>query len=208
MPANHEREMFRTLDSSARDRLLNQLTLKLWLAANSLCGRGAGLLTWGNLLFFVQLFRIFYSFIFTCPSCCLCCLRVTLKESDRNLRFTTPFSIFFFCLPPAHFIPLQHAARAPRRKARDKKWHDGAENNCKYKDDGLLSRRGNKWPERPPRPQMLLEVVIWVVHRSFAKKKGPLAQVRVQWWPSARGNSSIKYCHNKLHNLITNSFFV
>lgn len=66
----------------------------------------------------------------------------------------------FFCLPPPHFIPLQHAARAPRRKARDKKWHDGAENNCKYKDDGLLSRRGNKWPERPPRPQMLLEVVI------------------------------------------------
>lgn len=71
------------------------------------------------------------------------------------------FNFFFPTYPtPTH----THTARAARRTARDKKWHDGAENNCKYKDDGLLSRRGNKWPEpRSPRPQMLLlllEVVI------------------------------------------------
>lgn len=99
--------MCRTLDSSARARLLKQLTLKLWLAANTLlggCVGGSSLLSCGNFLFFVQLFRIFYSLFFryTCPSCCLCCLRATLKESDRNLRFTTPFSIFFWPSPPSH----------------------------------------------------------------------------------------------------------
>lgn len=54
----------------------------------------------GQLLVFCATLLQFLLLFFTCPSCCLCCLRVTLKESDRNLRFTTPFSIFFSACHP------------------------------------------------------------------------------------------------------------
>lgn len=91
------------------------------------------------------------------------------------------FNLFLAFTPFTHFMPLQHAARAPRRTARDKKWHDGAENNCKYKDDGLLSRRGNKWPEhpRPPRPQMLpalRSLSEYSIDRWPRRKRATLAQ--------------------------------
>lgn len=97
--------MCRTLDSSARARLLKQLTLKLWLAANTLWGGGGAALCYhvatscflcNSFAFSTPFFRC------TCPSCCLCCLRATLKKSDRNLRFTTLFSIFFWPSPPSH----------------------------------------------------------------------------------------------------------
>lgn len=99
--------MCRTLDSSARARLLKQLTLKLWLAANTLlggCVRPLSVIMWQLLVFGATLSHFLLLFFrCTCPSCCLCCLRATtLKKSDRNLRFTTPFSIFFWPSPPSH----------------------------------------------------------------------------------------------------------